>query len=307
MSVLKSLKRYKPWIGLVMALLILGSLMQDMLNDDLLSKLKNVSNLWMILFLAPLTIFCKALSWHQLTIGLSIALKPLQTFEAYALSNLGRYIPGKVFFVLGRIQAYGPDKQKMGTASFGMFMDFIIDLSSNFFILVLCCLLTPYLSEYQFILIPTALIALAICITPNTYQFLYRHLHKWFPTWVSATQIPWNIALKPLCLILLNWVCFIGCIYIFIQAWQPINPTDGTYIAVCLGFSSIIGTLAIISPGGLGVREGLFTACLLSLGLNAEDAWTIATLTRVCQWYGELVFSLIALALSGLIKPKEVF
>lgn len=305
MGFVKSLKRYKPWVGLVMACLILGSLIHDLLDENLIKKLLALPNLWAILFLAPLMLFCKALSWHYLTKGLSIPLKLKQTFESFALSNLGRYIPGKVFFVLGRVQAYGPDKQRIGTASFGMFVEFIIELGANFLILFVCCLLSSHLSSYRLILIPVSLIACFLSLYPQTYRFLYQRLKRRFPTWVNSGHISWNLTLRPIGLVLLKWFCFMGCIYIFIQAWQPVSFSDCFYIAVCLGFSSIIGSLAVITPGGLGVREGVFTACLLSIGMKAEDAWTVASLTRVCQWYGELTYSVITLGISGLHKPKE--
>lgn len=287
-----------------MAFVILGSLIQDMLSDDLIDKLMTLPNLWLILILAPLILFFKALSWHHLTLSLSIPLKLSQSLESYALSNLGRYIPGKVFFVLGRVQAYGPNKQRIGTASFGMFVEFVIELGVNFLILFLACLSTAYLSDYHLGLLPLSAIAFILSLFPHTYQFLYQRLHRRFPNWVTSNHLPWNITLKPLVFIILNWMCFMSCIYIFIQAWQPVSISDCTYIAVCLGFSSIVGTLAVISPGGLGVREGIFTACLLSIGLEAEEAWTVASLTRVCQWYGELSYSLIALGISGLYKSK---
>jgi len=236
----------------------------------------------------------KALSWQSITKSLTISIPFSETMKAFAQSILGRYIPGKVFFVLSRIEPYGPDKKNLGTASFGMMIEFCLEFCANFVILLFCCLLTNAFSEYKMALIVCSSVTILMLINPKLHLWLFKACKSKFPDWIHMPSLPWNVCLWPLVLMLLSWSVYLSCIYIFIQAWLNIELSQLLYIGVYLGFSSVIGTLAVFSPGGLGIREGVFTTCLLSLGLSLEDAWTIASLARVCLWVGELAFVLFS-------------
>jgi uncharacterized membrane protein YbhN (UPF0104 family) len=62
--------------------------------------------------------------------------------------------------------------------------------------------------------------------------------------------------------------------------------------AVGAGFplAASLGVLALVAPGGLGVREGVIVAYLGLAGIPAMEATTISIASRLWFLGGELIF-----------------
>lgn len=67
----------------------------------------------------------------------------------------------------------------------------------------------------------------------------------------------------------------------------------------------MLGLLAIIIPGGFGVREGIMVFYLVLLGIPLEIAGGIAVLARLWFIIGEIFIFLLAVGLNLFIKKGK--
>jgi uncharacterized membrane protein YbhN (UPF0104 family) len=82
-----------------------------------------------------------------------------------------------------------------------------------------------------------------------------------------------------------SWLAWSLGFYFLITAIQP----DPVPMPLGLGFSlaMTLGVLAVIMPGGLGVREGVLVAYLTLAGFSVETATTVSLVSRLWYLIGE--------------------
>ena len=68
----------------------------------------------------------------------------------------------------------------------------------------------------------------------------------------------------------------------------PVNSVPPTVLIAATSGAWVVGFLAIFSPGGLFVREGIFALCLVAW-LPYGTGITLAILARLLQMFAELV------------------
>jgi uncharacterized membrane protein YbhN (UPF0104 family) len=68
--------------------------------------------------------------------------------------------------------------------------------------------------------------------------------------------------------------------------------------------AGVIGILAILSPGGLGVREGVLLAYFTHVGMEFSDATTLVVFARLWGIFGEFFIFIVAFLLSR-FRPRD--
>ncbi|MFC2080191.1 lysylphosphatidylglycerol synthase domain-containing protein [Bacteroidota bacterium] len=90
------------------------------------------------------------------------------------------------------------------------------------------------------------------------------------------------------------WICWTLSFYFFINIFESnIAPI----LAFAFPLSVCFGLIAIILPGGLGLREGIIVAYLVLAGIDIEIATSIAFLNRIAFISGEGFIFLLALVI----------
>lgn len=220
------------------------------------------------------------------------------------LSIFTKYIPGKIMVVMGRALYISKRKDiALKTISYaslkaqlialwtglfiGSFVIFQIKIDQNILIvgLVFFCFLTLFLFVKTFKALLQGLVS----------RFLKKSID--YPLLSIRTAI---IVLPSF---ILNWLAW--CLSFYFLSCSLIDYP----INVLSGFSfSLAGTLAIIavlSPGGLGIREGLLALCLINFGLNKQDAITISVASRLWFLVGEIFIFIYALILDKKIHNEK--
>lgn len=229
--------------------------------------------------------------------GIDIGLS--KTMEACILSIAGRYIPGKVLFVIGRVGSYGPQKERLTLASFSMLMEFLVENMAGA-TLLLAALALGVITEAPLvwpmagatiIILPALVSSLAPSLLP---RILAKLPQKYRPKDMQKFNIL-SLIWGPWCLTLLHWGLYLFAIKILLQPTIDLSPHQLIGIGASLGFASTAGTLAIFTPGGLGVRESLATLFITAMGIPPELGFSLAMGARCCQWGGEISLTLIYL------------
>ena len=91
----------------------------------------------------------------------------------------------------------------------------------------------------------------------------------------------------------LLWIYQGAAFCLFVRSFTPVQWTDAGILTTCFAFAWIVGFLSFLTPGGLGVREGLLTL-LFANDMSISHATRVALLCRVWMLSAEIVFAGIA-------------
>jgi len=239
--------------------------------------------------------------WRMIVRSLSgVSLPPYRSVYIWFMSNLGRYLPGKVWQIAG-----------MAMMARGLGVPGVEAAASSVLAIVICMLAGACLGLALF---PAALagsyaplVSWAWLGLPVMLAFLHpallNRLIRLVSKWSGKPAVMGNLRLRDLLLWftlnLLVWIVYGVCFYYFIHSVIPearlsLGDAVGIY---AVGY--IIGFLMIFAPGGLGVRESVFVL-LLTTSLGDLGAVVVALISRIWLTLAELVPVAILLWISGL-------
>ena len=233
-----------------------------------------------------------ALRFHNVKISFRTAI------ISHGLSIFAKYIPGKIWVILGRA-SYVSNK------GFGLKETSFISLKEQLLYILIGLIISSIPTLWFFKVHYISFLLLGTCIALGLILF-----NKWVHDLTEKIlailfrkefNLPrLNIALsgRLSLFIILYWMAWIVAFYFFCLSILP----DSTVIfAFAFPLSVCYGVLAIIVPGGLGVREGIMVAFLVAVGANAESVVTLSVISRL--WFiGGEAFSFL---LSLLLKLSE--
>ncbi len=265
-------------------------------NYDDIKKLDFRPN-W-TLFLPSLVFFflyklLQASLWHYITVLNGAAISYKGGVKAYLYSILGKYIPGKVFMLLARIPPY----QEKGVSAGKITMCFLLENvctilgAGMLFILSLFMFPMEEFQQYKWLTI-VLIIVFIICINPAILNFFLGLLEKIVKKKVSRIQITYPQMLKVVLLFVLNWVIYGAGFYLMICSFYPLPISRWLYVSGVYALSCIAGILAIFSPSGLGVREGVM---LLGLGLVMDHNMAVMLSLIARLWADVSELSLVGI------------
>lgn len=225
----------------------------------------------------------RALLWHFLTTRYRVDIPLKRSVGAWFLSQLGKYIPGKVFMYVGRLYYYA----KEGRSKTLFSLCFVVEtmatiLSSTMVVLVaLAQAGLPELQPYEPVLF-VALIALVVSLHPavlgrltNTgLRFLGRSAIEFTPRGRDTVLF--------VVLYSVNWLVFGLAFFLFINSIYGIGAEHILYLAGAFSAASLIGMFSVFVPSGLGVREGVLILMLAPI-VSVEAAIVISFASRL--WY----------------------
>jgi uncharacterized membrane protein YbhN (UPF0104 family) len=235
--------------------------------------------------------------WRMILESLEVSVSYRKAFQIQYLSHLGKYIPGKVWPYLAQSylasQAKIPVKTTllsnailMCLMSIGSFLVFALSfLSWNIFPLSMRYLVA-FLSFFL------AYIFLSKNILEKCLIFLkkyFKHVDIIFPG--KFLNYP-----RLFTALFLNWVIFWIGLYIMINSFYNISLNRSVIIVGAFSISWLVGYYAFLSPGGLGVQEGV-QVYLLQFFFPLPISIVIALAVRLWMTIGDLGISLLAVAL----------
>jgi hypothetical protein len=245
--------------------------------------------------------------WRLVLDGwLAGAKAPVSFREAariWFVSNLGRYVPGKVW----QIATMGVMAQRRGvpavSATGAALLVNLANVASGF-VVVLATGATVFRSFSHAgpragVLLAVALAA-GLAVLPAALAWASPILARLTKQRVTLPAIParavWIAALGTA----VAWVVY-GVAFQWLAASLVHRATGATtfYVAAYTG-SYLVGYLALFAPGGLVVREYMLVATLTGLGvLTAPEAWLVAIVSRLWLTILEIVPGLLFLLIPG--------
>lgn len=264
--------------------------------------------------------------WLGLTVPLFLLLRALtqtpisfrSVFLLFHLSNVTRYLPGRVWGVVRMFalsEGFGLSKTAVGVSlplhvGFQTLLGGVVTIPLLFspsFYQTIGVFVSPHLSN-QVIL--CAVCGIVLCIVVVFCLPQLRSPVKSVAGQIYQTVRQGSCALRFCCLRvivwhLILWMCQGLAFFLFTNIFSPmplsqLYPISGYYI---LGW--LIGFLSLLTPGGLGVREGILVM-LLSNYMSSAQATLCVLLYRVWTISSEIVWACIAFFLRRRTTSSDI-
>ncbi len=217
--------------------------------------------------------------WRELFFRMGYFLKFKKAFKIFFYSTMGKYVPGKVWSVLGAV--YLCEKEgippKVSGAAAVLFQ--ALNMIAGVLLVVLVSG-TKFLGGVPKILyLPLALI-LIIFIYPPLMKKVLNVLLKLLKREPIRINLSFRLNLGFTLLFLLSWCVYGVAFNVFVRSLTPYSYDLMLFIASAYVLSYVIGFLSVFIPGGLGVREGILIF-YLSNYFPLPVATLIALLSRL--------------------------
>lgn len=236
--------------------------------------------------------------WQAILYKLGANLEFKKAFRIWFLSALGRYIPGKIWQILGMVylaNKEGVSVEKSATSA--LLVQALSIIPGVALGVITFSFLTPSFHKWTYpslFIIPLGIIAV--------YPPFLEKITNFFALKLKRPKIHFNAKFKEVLIFiffyLLSWIFYGFAFFLFTRSvtiipFQKILLFPGIFAGAYL-----IGLLTIFVPGGLGIREGIL-AYLLSFLLPLPIATAISLASRVWLTLAELLCVGIALKIGG--------
>jgi uncharacterized membrane protein YbhN (UPF0104 family) len=235
-------------------------------------------------------------AWRLLVNSLGFHLNRRDAFRIWFYANMGKYIPGKVWFLIARYEMGQEMKIPVSITIKSIFLEMTLLLLSGLLVFLSC---QQWLGQFSFSpwVFGLSLLLGLIAIHPFIVNLFFKAFSK--------------IAINDDSRIVTNYLVMLGVLLYYICAW--VIYSFGCWLAgislglnvsflVFLGafpFAWVAGYLAFITPGGLGVREE--TSVLLLTGAMGKPSAALITIVSRIFWMLAEIFCYL---LSRLNKNK---
>lgn len=241
--------------------------------------------------------FIQIWAWYLITVKLGIPLSPSETVRSWFYSQLGKYLPGKVWLLLGRFYFYHSKDKSKKTISIALYLETAtITMAAG---LIFIAGMISFEEARSFCtgyhlwwwILP---FILAFC---SIHPWVLEKVSNWVLLKFKKESISLGISyynvLWIVSICILAWLVGGIGFYLFVKSLFPVPSLSILFLTGALAFSSMIGLLAIFAPSGLGVREGTLVFLLSSIMPEAV-AVILSILSRI--W-----MTLIEIGLIGVI------
>jgi hypothetical protein len=241
--------------------------------------------LWLGFFVSTLS-WRKALKVH----GLQISVP--QAVYSHGISVFAKYIPGKIWVILGRASIIS---EKGFSLSFASTISLKEQLVYLFLGLLISLMVLPFISVhilFTLMVFFTAVGLYLLLFVESIHRFILSALFKLVKKKFEVPFITFKDAVPFAKWILVYWSIWSIAFYLLTKSIIPETPVLAAFafpVSVCYGL------LAVIVPGGVGVREGILVLFLSSLGIDPAQAVTLSIIQRLWFITGEIYIFLVAL------------
>lgn len=201
--------------------------------------------------------------WKVMLAGMGERISLFNATSVLGVSQIGKYVPGKLWFAVGRMylaKRHGISEAKTAVSAL---IETGFALLTAVLLFGLAALFLPrygipkqvYLS---FLLIPFCLVVIYPPVLNRIVGFLLRRLRQ--PVFDINLSLGRILALTGL-YVLMWLVQGVGC-FALVSSFYPLALSQLPMLVGGYALSWILGFVVLVSPAGLGIREGVFSFAL---------------------------------------------
>lgn len=238
--------------------------------------------------------------------GLGVRLTYPQAYYGYHASQLGKYLPGRIWIIPGRavaLKRHGVDPLIAGASAL---IDMYVLIAAGVLV-YLPSLFQPGQGSMKQLGLLGLLLCLPLLLSlvfPKLLNRLFSLILGWVGRGELDIQFAWYHFAGMLMTYLMLWTLSGVGLFLLADSFSPLALGDLTQVIGAMGFSWVLGTVSFLTPAGLGVREGAMGLLMGSL-IPAPLPALLAILSRF--WWTLADFGSIGLAfvLSGRQEKGE--
>jgi uncharacterized membrane protein YbhN (UPF0104 family) len=236
-------------------------------------------------------------AWRVLLAGWGGSLAFWPSARIWTISNLGRYVPGKVW-AIGSLAVMAQSRGVSGAAAVGAaLLGSLINTVAGF--IVLAATGAGVLELPPAAVVAIVLLGAAILVAPPFLPWLGRLAGRLARRDIVIPRIPHSAIWIAAAISALSWVLYGVAFRVLAAGVLSRAPgAAGLYTAIFTG-SYLAGFLAIIAPGGVGVREVVMAGALKGAGFGTGEAILLVVASRV--WL--TVLEILPAALFLIVRP----
>lgn len=218
---------------------------------------------------------------HDLSLSKSMALLYLPV--------LGKYLPGKVWSVVGAMWLFHQQGIPRTTSAICIIGTMLCSVAAGGLVsLILDGGGVP--PAIRVLLAAGVIIALTLFLRSHAFRKLSEGLVRRWSHVAAAMTIGSTSLLHAVMVNASAWVLSGAGFVCLIRTSHSVNPSDVPRIIAIFAFAQVMGFLALFAPAGLGIREGLLVAGLAPI-TGEGPAVLIAALARLWQTLLELLLA----------------
>lgn len=254
------------------------------------------------LILLFLGFYVSTISWGT---ALRVHHRPIPHRDAvvsHGQAVFAKYIPGKVWVILGRASYISANNTDLKNTSFVSLKEQLIYTWVGFLVSAIPTILFYGIQWITLLIVLIIVLLTLFLFIPSAHHFTLRLFKKITRRDLELPVINFRRSLPVILSTSLIWLAWTLSFYFFMRIFS--NDIDGV-MAFAFPLSVSFGLIAIILPGGLGLREGIIIGYLTLAGMDIETATTISFLNRFAFIAGEVFIFLLALIfrITGKKKP----
>ena len=247
--------------------------------------------------------FIQIWAWYLITLKLKIALSPSDTLKSWLNSQLGKYLPGKIWLLLGRFYFYESRGKSKKSISVALYFEMVTIMVAAGLVFLAALIFFREIWLFDSWKQSGWLILLFLLGFVSLHPRVLQKILNW--TLVQFKREPVSLSISYSDILWILFVCIVSWViggvgfYLFVDSVYSVAPQYILFLTGALAISSTLGLVAIFAPSGLGVREGALVY-LLSFVMATPVAVIISILTRI--W-----MTLIEIGLIGMIYLLSQF
>jgi len=311
------LRKVLIWVGqLVLAVLVIGFVGRSVMSNwgelSALDITLHPKPLWIVMSAVTVWLTYALLieAWRRILAGWNQHLRFDQAVPIWCLSNLGRYLPGKVWSIAGlAVLAQRVGVAGWAAAGSALAMQALAVGTGALVVAIwapLAAAPTTEASSAARLLSPVLLGVAALVAFAAVAALVWKPLSR-MVTRVTGPRfelrpLPASTALMAATVTLASWLAYGVAFWLLARG---LFDTGDLTLQVSIGVFAagyIVGLLALFAPGGVGMRELVFIA-LLGPVMGYDVALALAVASRLLLTGTEIGAALVGL---GLNRKKEV-
>lgn len=304
---MRTIKKYLKYIGNVVTILSIVLVIYALFNLDIdYKKLANPASILVCIAGAAgvtLTVYILAYTWkNTLEYLADTKTKYKEVAHVYGKANIGKYLPGNVMHYVER----NLFATKIGLSQLDLALSTLVEIAGIVLVALILSVILAYkelaivLKEYMTPMYAALLIGLIVVALIAVY-IIYKKSEK-IQAMVKRVMdakfifvLLKNMLIYAIVFLILGFILVLICGVILDV---KIDVANSIMIITYYMLAWMIGTIIHLTPGGIGVREGVLVLLMESSGIMSSAAiLTAALLHRMVSIIGDILGYLIAIML----------
>lgn len=239
-------------------------------------------------------------SWQEVMKSLGSDITFAQSTWMIATTQIAKYLPGRVWYMVGRVYVGKNEKLKGEDLALSMVLETCLLIVTSSVIFLICTVLAGNYKGANIIIAAVLVVIAIVVIHPKILTWITNIILRVLKRPKIELTVTYVQILRISIYFFGLWIAQIIGFYFLVNSIFQLPISNIFLLASAHTLSWIIGFVVLFAPSGLGVREGVLTL-MLSTVMPTPLAIAISFISRV--WI--TIFEIAVFFIGLLIRRKD--